>query len=98
MTAGSIRRPEFTELETFLAAARTGSLAAAGEDLRISKTAVAKRISALEALLGCRLLARGPRGVALTDAGRGFVPQAEQLLAGRTVRSRRSMGAVSGMT
>lgn len=62
-------------------AARTGSLAQAGGELGVTKTAVAKRITALEALLGCRLLARGPRGVTLTDAGRQFVPRVEQLLA-----------------
>ncbi len=76
-----VRRPDFAELETFLVAARTGSLARAGEELLVSKTAVAKRISGLEALLGCRLLARGPRGVTLTDAGRQFVPRVEQVLA-----------------
>ncbi len=81
VTRGSVRRPDFAELETFLVAARAGSLAQAGEELRITKTAVAKRISALEALLGCSLLARSPRGVTLTDAGRQLVPRVEQVLA-----------------
>jgi DNA-binding transcriptional LysR family regulator len=62
-------------------AARTGSLAQAGEELRVSKTAVAKRISTLEALLDCRLLERGSHGVRLTDAGRQFLPRVEQVLA-----------------
>ena len=81
VSISSIRRPDFAELETFLTAARTGSLAQAGVELRVSKTAVAKRIGALEALLDCRLLERSSRGVALTDAGRQFVPAVEQMLA-----------------
>ena len=76
-----MRHPDFVELETFLVAARTGSLTQASEELLISKTAVAKRISALEALVDCRLFERGSRGVRLTDAGRQFVPQVEQVLA-----------------
>ena len=92
MSVGSIRRPDFAELETFLAAARTGSLAQAGEELRVSKTAVAKRISALEALVDCRLLERGSRGVALTDAGRQFVPLVEQMLA----EADRALEAIDG--
>ncbi len=78
-------------------AARTGSLTQAGEQLRVTKTAVEKRIGALEALLGCRLLDRGPRGVTLTDAGRQFVPRVEQLLAEadrvlETIDARRGAG------
>ncbi len=77
---GSVRRPDFVELKTFLVVAWTGSLARAGEELLVSK-AVAKRISAFEALVDCRLLERGPRGVTLTDAGRQLVPRVEQMLA-----------------
>jgi PAS domain S-box-containing protein len=90
--AGSVRRPDFVELETFLAAARAGSLTQAGEELLVSKTAVAKRISALEALVGCLLLERGPRGVRLTDAGRQFVPHVEQVLA----EADRALEAIDG--
>ena len=80
-TGAPIRRPELTELETFLAAARSGSVVRAGEQLRISKTAAAKRLASLEALVGRRLLDRSPRGVTLTEAGRRLVPKVEQLLA-----------------
>ena len=74
------RRPEFAELETFLAAARTGSVVQAGAQLGISKTAAAKRLASLEALVGDRLLDRSPRGVTLTEAGRQVLPEVEQLL------------------
>ena len=65
-----IRRPELTELETFVIAARGGSLASAARRLRISTPAVAKRIDSLEATVGLRLLERGRSGVRLTDEGR----------------------------
>ena len=83
------RRPELVELETFLVAARAGSLARTGEELLISKTAVAKRIASLESILGVRLLERTARGVWLTDPGRRLVPEVEQLLADtdRTLRA-----------
>lgn len=75
-----IRRPELAELETFLAAARHGSLVQAGAQLGISRTAAGKRIALLEARVGGRLLDRSPRGVRLTEAGRQLVPEVEQLL------------------
>ena len=75
-----IRRPELTELETFVIAARGGSLASAARRLRISTPAVAKRIDSLEATVGLRLLERGRSGVRLTDEGRRLVPHAERLL------------------
>lgn len=76
-----IRRPDLAELETFLLAARHGSFARAAAELVISKTAVAKRIGALETLVGRAVFDRGPRGVTLTDEGRRLVPRAERLLA-----------------
>lgn len=81
MVSAPIRRPELAELETFLLAARHGSLTAAAAELRLSKTAVAKRLRSLEALVGRRLLERGPRGTTLTEEGRRLVPEVERLLA-----------------
>ncbi len=80
MSSGPLRRPELDELETFLLAARLGSLTAAAGQLRLSKTAVAKRLRSLEALVGHRLLERGPRGASLTEEGRRLVPEVERLL------------------
>ncbi|HZQ16181.1 MAG TPA: PAS domain-containing protein [Gaiellaceae bacterium] len=81
MTGGPIRRPELDELETFVLAARHGSLTRAADELRLSKTAVAKRLRSLEAIVGRRLLDRGPRGATLTQEGRLLLPQVEELLA-----------------
>jgi DNA-binding transcriptional LysR family regulator len=75
-----IRRPHLDELETFLLAARSGSLARAAEQLRISTAAAGKRVTMLETLAGTRLLERGPRGAHLTAAGRRLVPEIEHLL------------------
>jgi len=80
VSAGPLRRPDLSELETFLLAVREGSLAKAARTLHISKTAAAKRVATLEALVGHALLVRGPRGVTLTDRGRALVPQVEHLL------------------
>ncbi len=68
------------ELETLVACATEGSLAAAGELLGISRPAVAKRIRSLEALAGCPLLHRGGRGVRLTDAGEALLDGARRML------------------
>lgn len=80
MANAPIRRPHLDELETFLVAARSGSIARAAEHLRISSTAAAKRVTMLETLAGTRLLERGPRGAHLTAAGRRLVPEIEHLL------------------
>lgn len=80
MKDAPIRRPELAELETFLLAAKHGSLTEAAAVLRLSKTAVAKRLRSLEALVGHRLLDRGPRGATLTEHGRRLVPDVEELL------------------
>jgi len=75
-----IRPPELGELETLVACANTGSLTAAGEQLGISRPAVAKRVKNLEALSGQPLLDRGARGVRLTDAGATLLAGARCLL------------------
>jgi DNA-binding transcriptional LysR family regulator len=81
VTTRPVRRPELAELETFAAAAREGSIARAAMALHLTTAGAAKRIDALETIVGVRLLERGPRGVTLTQAGRRFLPQAERFLA-----------------
>jgi molybdate transport repressor ModE-like protein len=49
---------------------RTGSFSAAARSLRITPSAVAQQISALERTLGVPVVARSPRGVRMTDPGR----------------------------
>src|SRR3954454_18193046 len=76
----SIRGPEIAELRAFCAAVDLGTLGKAAVSLKISQPALSKRLRALEAAAGTRLLERSPRGVAPTAAGRRLYPEARRLL------------------
>jgi DNA-binding transcriptional LysR family regulator len=69
-----------TQLSAFLAVVRRGSVTAAADQLVVTQPSVSAAIAALERELGCDLLARAGRGVALTEAGRAFAPYAEDVL------------------
>lgn len=58
----------------------TGSFTAAGESLLLSKGAVSKAVSRLEAALGSRLLHRTTRRQTLTEAGAAFHARAAQAI------------------
>ncbi len=70
----------FSDLETFLAVADSGSFSSAGEQLHITQPAVTKRIKALENHLGARLFDRVGKRVFLTQAGTLLRPQALHIL------------------
>jgi DNA-binding transcriptional LysR family regulator len=76
----SIRGPEIAELRAFCAAVDLGTLGKAAVSLKISQPALSKRLRALEAAAGTRLLERSSRGVAPTAAGRRLYPEARRLL------------------
>ena len=76
----SIRGPEIAELRAFCAAVDLGTLGKAAVSLKISQPALSKRLRALEAAAGTRLLERSPRGVEPTAAGRRLYPEARRLL------------------
>lgn len=59
-------------IETFCRAVEEGNLTAASKALNITKSVASRRIQALEADLGVRLLARTTRGVTPTDEGSRF--------------------------
>ena len=63
------RLPPLTMLRAFEAAGRTGSMRKAANDIGISHTVVSRHVRSLEAWIGWKLLAAGPRGVALTPEG-----------------------------
>jgi len=71
----------FTDIETFVAVVETGSFSAAAERLGAAKSAVSRRVSALEARLGVKLLNRTTRRLNLTDSGRAFFERAGRILA-----------------
>lgn len=59
--------------------ARHGSLTAAAGSLNYTPSAVSQQIARLETEVGQSLVARGPRGVALTEAGRVLADHAERV-------------------
>ncbi len=74
------RIPSLNWLRVFEAAARTESFARAAQQLNMSAAAVSQQVKALETQLGARLFVRHPHSVALTEAGRGYLPSVQQSL------------------
>jgi DNA-binding transcriptional LysR family regulator len=60
---------DWDDLRFFIAAARAGSLAAAGERLGVDAATVGRRVGRLESELKSTLIVRSPRGLELTAAG-----------------------------
>lgn len=71
------READWNDWRHFLAVARAGSTLTAARELRVSQTTVARRIAALEEVLGIALFERRPAGYALTADAVALVPQAE---------------------
>ncbi|WP_416050670.1 LysR family transcriptional regulator [Cupriavidus basilensis] len=67
-------------LEHLIAVAEEGSLAGAARRVHLSQPALTRSIQALEAEAGMPLFDRGPRGVALTAAGRMVAERARRIL------------------
>src|SRR5437660_10028143 len=67
---------EIGQIEAFVEAQRRGSITRAAEALGLTQPTLTARVRSLEAELGVTLLTRGRRGVALTPAGRRFLPRA----------------------
>lgn len=71
----------FADLEAFVAVVEAGGFGPAAERLGIAKSAVSRRVSALERRLGARLLNRTTRRISLTDGGRALHERARTILA-----------------
>jgi DNA-binding transcriptional LysR family regulator len=69
---------QLAQVEGFLEVARRTNLSRAAEALFITQPALSARLRALETEVGTALFRRGRRGMALTDAGRAFLPYAER--------------------
>lgn len=67
-------------LQTFLAAARLGSFAAAGQEVGLTSAAVGLQMRALEDELGVTLFDRSARAVVLNPQGRQRVPAIKELV------------------
>jgi DNA-binding transcriptional LysR family regulator len=70
---------EWDDIRHFLALARTGSVRAAGGELGVSHSTVARRVEALEARLSTRLFDRTRNGYTLSEAGEQMLPGAERV-------------------
>lgn len=87
------RLPPLNALRAFEAAARQLSFVKAAAELHVTPAAVSHQVKALEEQLGVALFTRLPRGLVLSDAGRGMLPELAKGFAhfGRAVQ-----GAVAG--
>ena len=71
----------FENLQALVAVVETGSFTAAAERLGVAKSAVSRRVSALEERLGVQLLRRTTRRQNLTETGRSFYEHSARILA-----------------
>ncbi len=71
----------FEDLQAFVAVVEAGSFTAAAERLDTAKSAVSRRVAALEERLGVQLLRRTTRTLNLTDTGRSFYEHSARILA-----------------
>lgn len=86
-------------IDTFIAVARAGSFAAVARVRGLDPSAISRTIAGLEEALGVRLFQRSTRRLALTEAGRRYLEQAEAPLAALTeaaAAARAEGGAVAG--
>lgn len=70
---------EWSDIQLFLAVARTGSLGAAARQLGVAQPTVGRRITALEKSVNAVLFQRGHTGLLLTDAGMSVLAAAERM-------------------
>ena len=72
---------KFEDLQAFVAVVEAGSFTAAADRLNTAKSAVSRRISALEERLGVQLLQRTTRVLNLTETGSSFYEHSARILA-----------------
>lgn len=71
---------ELRNLRSFIVLAQELHFGRAARRLHIVQSALSKQMKILEEEVGCRLLNRNRRGVALSEAGRLFLAEAEQVI------------------
>lgn len=72
---------KFEDLQAFVAVVEAGSFTAAADRLDTAKSAVSRRVSALEERLGAQLLKRTTRTLHLTETGQSFYERSARILA-----------------
>jgi DNA-binding transcriptional LysR family regulator len=89
---------ELRHLRYFVAVAHEGHVTRAAQKLNIAQPPLSQQIRALETEIGTPLLVRHPRGVALSDAGRSFLADAEAILAAADRAAQRARRVARGET
>ena len=69
-----------TQLNSFLAVMRGGSVTAAADELVVTQPSVSSALSSLTRELGCELFERSGRGIRPTPAGEAFQPYASDVI------------------
>jgi DNA-binding transcriptional LysR family regulator len=70
----------FEDMQTFVRVVEAGSISGAAEQLDVAKSAVSRRLTALEQRLGVQLVTRTTRRMRLTDTGRAYYERCVRLL------------------
>ena len=83
------------QLRIFIAVAEREHLTRASTALNLTQSAVSSAIAALEARYGTKLFDRIGRGIALTEAGRLFLPEARAVMA-RSREAEQTLHEVTG--
>jgi DNA-binding transcriptional LysR family regulator len=73
---------DWEDIRHFLAVAQAGTLSGAARNLKVDHATVSRRLAALEAALGVRLVDRLPRSCRLTTIGRQLCERAKEMEAG----------------
>ena len=71
--------PDLNDMLLFAEVAEKGSFTAASDSLAMPKSRVSRRVAALEAQLGVRLLQRSTRKLALTEVGQDYLQHVVQM-------------------
>lgn len=72
--------PSISALLAFEAVARLGSATAAAQELALTQSAISRQLKTLEDQLGVALILRKGRQLALSEAGKAYVPQVRDIL------------------
>lgn len=71
---------DIPSIETFLSVAHKQSFSLTAESLYLTQPAISKRIASLEMELNCKLFDRIKKKIILTEAGRLFLPRAQNII------------------
>lgn len=88
---------EMRHLRYFVAVAEELSFHGAARRLHVTQPSLGRQVRDLEEQVGARLFERSRRHIALTDAGRVFLPKARELLAGAETAASMAREAQQGL-